>query len=313
MEWQKDYPSHTFDIVSPEFPSGSAWLVNCLLELDVPVWDLWGQKKTDEWLRLAPYEYRYQHPDLPWRQTLSSLTLNRVFNFDQSLSGRASHRWPTAISQGVKLILFVRDPRDMLFSQWRRNRFNLVGFEDSFEEFLLSRYYHYPVNNVDYLRFFWMLWGKVSKDFDHCIVKFEDYKNDPFGTLKKVLLFLGVDRDDQKVSNAVERSDFKVLKKIEGDLSAKGLLDRKFNFSSKSLEYKHHMSESVKKTFGCGLNNSCSWLGYELFESQEEYFFEMDDHWLENMIECVCGGMGNEAQRRRLESLFEIKSGVDLN
>ena len=115
----------TAEIVSPQFPCGAAWLANALLELSIPIRDLWGFDTAQEWSRNADGTYTYTASRLPWRQTLASLREGRSFNFREDISPRFSHDWPWQCGISKPVILMVRDPRDALYSEWRRHQRNL--------------------------------------------------------------------------------------------------------------------------------------------------------------------------------------------
>ncbi len=303
--WTQDYPSHDFDIVSPELPAGSAWLVNCLLELNVAVWQPWDVAINGEWQRISANRYGYLKPNQQWHQTLPALKQGRVFDFQADLSGRASHRWASLTASNKRLILFVRDPRDLLFSQWRRNQFNVAGFSDSFEQFLQSNYHHYPINQVDFLRLFLKLWQIESEKFNHVLIRFEDYKTNPDATLKKVLRFLQVERTDEQVELALSASDFSVVKQTEDELFERGVLQRKFNYASQPFEYQQHMSQLQLNMMGAGFNEICSWLDYQPFEfSDSKSSLVMTRDWINEMVCFILGGHGTDAQKSRLTQLF---------
>jgi hypothetical protein len=315
VPWSQDYPTHYFEIVSPELPAGSAWLVNCLLELGIPVWNPWEVNIDSEWQRLSLNKYRYIEPNGLWQQTLPALQKNRVFDFNDKASGRASHRWAGTIERGKKLILFVRDPRDLLYSQWRRTNHNMPDFDLSFEAFIESKYHHYPIDHITYVYLFLNLWKTELNNFNHHIVRFEDYKMKPLETLRDVVHFLGFSFSDETLNDAVQQSSFQVVKQVENQLAGLGLLERKFNFAGKPFEYKEHLSAAIRNQFFTEMNEICRWLGYEPI-SQKNYNLPLNPtvSWKSQMIDCVFNGGGNDIQRQLfhhiLSDSFDHRNGL---
>ncbi len=310
--WQQDYPIHNFDIVSPELPSGSAWLVNCLLELNVPIWNPWEVHIDNEWQRVSKHIYRYNDPKQSWQQTLPALNYQRIFNFDRNVIGRVTHRWASTIPRSGKLILFVRDPRDLLYSQWRRNKYNLSDFKLSFLEFIQSASHNYPINYLEYVLLYLLMWQNEINHLNGLIVRFEDYKNNPKQTLTKVLAYLNINRTDQQIIQSIARSDFKVLKKIEDNLAADGQLDRKFNFVSRPLEYNSYMKDSLLTKFYKEFNQLSHWLNYAPFYGAEKALKHVSDEWFNDMVDCIlCGDKNHPNQHELYDSLKNVMGSVN--
>src|SRR6185369_11155352 len=104
-----NHPGYTIEVISPQFPCGAAWLANALLELRVPLWHLWGFDTRQEWAVNENGGFSYAAEHLPWRQTLASLRLGRVFHFQDDIRPRFSHALPWQIDLGSPIILIVRD------------------------------------------------------------------------------------------------------------------------------------------------------------------------------------------------------------
>ncbi len=253
----------TFNLVSPELPSGSAWLVNCLLELGVSAWNPWDVVIPNEWIRIADNQFRYNDPNNSWQQTLPSLRLGNTFDFDQKQSVFVSHRWPCTLPAARQHVLFVRDPRDMLYSHWRREKHNQADFNLSFSSFVDVQYHHYPLSYQEYLLLYLQLWMQAYDADKHLVVKFEDYRQDAFKTLHRTQSFLDLTVSTAKLKHAVLKSDFKVCQQVEQQLAATGNLQRKFNFSATACEYKKKHIESNQFELSPAFNDICAWLGYE--------------------------------------------------
>ncbi len=311
--WKQDFPTQTFEIVSAELPSGSAWLVNCLLELDVSIWNPWDVEIPHEWSRKSQFQYTYKESKGMWCQTLPALKKERSFNFDPCHSGRTTHRWPTTIDEDKKILFFVRDPRDMLYSQWRRLSYNEPSFTMTFIAFLQSNYHHFPVNYVNYLCVFLTLWKARLKHLDYHVVRFEDYKSNALETLKKALFFMGVMRTEKQMLKAIKASDFKVVKQAEEKLAVQGKLIRKFNFTSQPLEYQQHLDKQTSALFDLAFNPICRWLGYEsinVCDSTTSTSIKYTEDWSKTMVDCIYGDHYDPINAKRLYQLFMNEFGL---
>lgn len=263
-----DYPGYDVEVLSPELPCGASWLANCLLELGVPLWNPWGFDTRAEWERLGPLRYRYAAATLPWRQTLPALRAGREFLFLLRPVPRFSHRWPTELSAGHPVILFVRDPRDALYSEWLRQvRNGGPAPAATFEAFLESPYHHHPYTFRDYPLLFLRACREVLVGRHALIVRFEDYRAEPLRTLECVARFLGLNVAEPRLAAAAASSDFTVLKRIENELEATGELPRQFNRRGMAYEYRVSYTPDMHAALGRPFDEVLQWLGYERLRS----------------------------------------------
>lgn len=266
-----EYPQYDVEVVSPELPCGAAWLANCLLELDVPLWNCWDIDTRHEWQRLAPFRYRYVADHLPWRQTLAALVVGRRFRFLPSPVPHFNHRWPVDLDARRPVIVFVRDPRDALHSEWRRQCRNRgAAATAGFETFLASPYYHYPFSFREYLLRFLRQCQCLLERPNALLVRFEDYKHAPEATLHRVMRFLGLTPSPTRIDTAIRRSDFFVLKEIEERLAARGELHREFNRSGTAFEYRQCLTPSMHDAIGAEFAEIYQWLNYQSHEHARE-------------------------------------------
>ncbi len=265
-----DYPDFTFDVISPELPCGVAWLANCFLELNIPVWKPWDIETKNEWQRLAPFHYQYTARQLPWKQTLPALQYLHEYQFNPKHAACFRHQWPLAYENKRQLILFVRDPRDALYSHWRRAKHNDPAFNLTFEAFVHSRYFHYPVSFREYQLLFLQLWKNYLSNYDHLVIRFEDYKADAKQTLKKVLDFISVEAGEDQINRALAHSDFSVLKNIEDRLEKRGLLERRFNYTGTAFEYQQRYTPMMHDCIGSDFDPIYQWLGYTNYADARE-------------------------------------------
>lgn len=261
----KEYPRFDVDIVSPELPCGVAWLASCCLELGIPVWKPWGLDIQGYWQRLEAFQYRYIKPQTSFQGTLPGLKTGRVFTFLPEPVPRFSHRWPLTVPDQNKTILFVRDPRDALYSDWQRKlRNQQIAVDMSYQAFLASPYHHYSFTQRDYLLLFLRMWQSVLSDREHLIIRFEDYKTKPRETLKRALDFIGVKATEMQLETALSASDFKVVKSNEDNF--RGSADNPQSLSNRAgIAYEYLQTYTVAMHEGIGerFDPLYQWLGYE--------------------------------------------------
>jgi len=140
------------------------------------------------------------------------------------------HELPTTREQfaGKKVILLVRDPRDVLVSYYhhkskreplreffffqRKRRETHSRFAGTLAEFL-----DVEIGGFDTLLRYYNLWAEnrhVPKAF--LLLRYEDLQADPHGELRRVLDFLGLAQiPDAVVKEAVEYASFANMQKIE--------------------------------------------------------------------------------------------------
>ncbi len=305
----EDFPRFTVDVVSPELPCGAAWLGNCLLELGISLWKPWGLDTSGEWQRLGPFQYRYVHGPSPLQQTLPALITGREFRFLPQPVPRFSHRWPYTFPARNKVIFFVRDPRDALYSEWRRQQANgRLSQNVGFAEFVGSRYYHYPFSFRDYLLLFLRLWRSVLAEQEHLIVRFEDYKADAMATLRRAVDFLGLTVATHEIHRAASRSDFSVAKKIEQERLAKKELLLELNRAGIRFEYFHSYQPGMHDSIGPLFDPIYKWLEYESYMEGRcrAHPSALSDREVNELLSAMEASEVPEGERRRLAELVRL-------
>ena len=237
----------TIEVVSPEFPCGSAWLANCLFELGVASWHLWGFDTRHEWTHCGSGRYRYIAGDGPWRQTLASLRPGAEFVFDESIVTRFSHEFAWHRTPARQVVLMVRDPRDALYSEWQRHRTNL-GLPGlvQFPEFIASPFFGGPVSMADALWLHLKGWlsYRMAMPARVLVVRFEDWKREPVAALRRICKFMRLDRDDATLERASAASDVRRLQAIESGIAASTSNVRRFNRRGEPYEWRSAWHES---------------------------------------------------------------------
>lgn len=203
-------------IVSPPFPIGLSWLINCLLELGVRA-TMYSTSWIDgpEGSRMVP---EYIREKMRWQLPILARAAGLVqFRDDEPIQEvEWSHRLTYAQYPARKTILCVRDPRDAAYSQFRR----LVKdgtYQDSEAELLafLTRpeihMEHFPhlfdLPPADTLAYYYLLCLELVPPEQLLVLRFEDRKADPVRELRRVLDFLGLARSESEISHALANSD----------------------------------------------------------------------------------------------------------
>jgi len=230
----------TVHVVSPQFPCGAAWLANALLELRVRIDDLWGYDTAREWQDLGEGRRRYVAADLPWLQTLACLRLERVFAFRPDHLARFSHAYPWQLPVCGKTVYMLRDPRDALYSEWRRARQN-EGLPASVDlpAFLAQSFRCGPISNAEMLRLHLRAWLSVRSTQALYLLRFEDWKRDPLGQLEQVCRWIGLPTQPKELTQAAQTSDVSHLQRIEQNLLSADPRGRQFNRAGKVFEWRN--------------------------------------------------------------------------
>jgi hypothetical protein len=111
-----------------------------------------------------------------------------------------------------KVILLVRDPRDVVvslfFQRTRRER----AYTGTLREFLNER-----TGSLDTIIEYYNIWARQrSRPRGFCLVRYEDLKDDPAGELERILRFAGVEPLDRAhVREAVQFGSFENMRAME--------------------------------------------------------------------------------------------------
>lgn len=226
------------DIVSPQFPCGAAWLANALLELGLALPELWGFDTAREWQAESAGQWRYIAEDGPWAQTLASPRPGRVFALSDSPRLRFTHAFPWQIEPAPRTILFVRDPRDALYSEWRRHLRNEgLPASTGLLEFARSGFWGGPASYVDLLWLHLRTWlPQAARASETLVLRFEDSKQSPQACIRRTLEWLGLERSQAQIDAAVQASRVEHLQRAETE-HAEGGTGRIFNRAGRAFEW----------------------------------------------------------------------------
>lgn len=199
----------TVYLIGPREPSGLSWLYNCLLCLDIKVHYVHPRNNGEMW-KLSNGKYTLNPVDDLQKKWAPILSKKESFSFRDDIQIQFDHIWPTGWQRGQKVVFFVRNPYDALYSRWKRDAQNI-----SFLDFLNVPDHITLLNKIDSWHLFCEVW-LAQREFLHWhLVRFEDYKTDAEKTLRQVLEFLELDYSDEAITFALTESSFEQAKLAE--------------------------------------------------------------------------------------------------
>lgn len=247
-----EYPAFDVDIVSCALPSGVAWLFSCLLELRVPAWKPWNADSRLEWQPRGEFTYRYWCAGDPWSRLAPALVSGREFAFREQPVPRFTHGWPGAHPACPRTILVVRDPRDALYSAWRRDEAD-TGLDGSSPDRFIT-YANGCDPGLDYRRAdywdrFHAAWFRYLAGKEYLVVRFEDLKRQPLDALDLICRFLALPAGAGELMRAAAASDFDIVLRVDQALVSRGVFDRPINRAGTVEEYRTTYSAAMQAVF----------------------------------------------------------------
>ena len=253
------------NLVSPPFSSGAAWLVNALLSLGVKCTNVGFLGK--HWLadknRHVVANDAWDH--LSWH--LPTLHTQREFSFREDIEVFWEHRLDMAAYGDRKTILFVRDPRDAIYSLYKRHYENTMGYGEYLDRPDMWPD-HFPgmfgMPPPETWAMFIAFWTAAIPSKKRLIVRFEDVKANGDCELRTVLDFLTLDRSESEISDAVSASRFEAaraaMKRRERETKNEVLVARR----GATEEWKHSHSQTDLERFRGICASVMGDLGYEI-------------------------------------------------
>ena len=182
-------------IVSPKEPCGVTWLINCLLIVKIKCYPM---RPFQMWESLGDNRFKLIQENDNLKMWLPALSEYDEFVFRDDIEICWTHEWPSEATSKSKIIYFIRDPRDALFSSYRRENHHLkyAEYADILDPVLL-------LNAVDYWKLFNTFWLN-HKDLK--VFRFEDYKQDSRKVLDDVLKWCSVVAVEDEILLALESS-----------------------------------------------------------------------------------------------------------
>ena len=205
-------------LASSKEPNGITWLINCFLLLGIrcyrndssQMWEMDG----DGFHKLKKEEYIL-------KKWLPALYHKEKFKFRTDVELEWIHELPLERFKNTKNIYFVRDPRDSIYSRYKRANLNksFVDFEKTIEpDTLLSK--------IDNWIFFNSMWLSFSNKI---VIKFEDYKASPKSSLLSVLKSLNLEFSEDQINYALENSTSEVAANVEKLVSSEEGINQTVN------------------------------------------------------------------------------------
>jgi hypothetical protein len=197
----------------------------------------WG-KSGRTWLRVMLSRAYQVKGDLPSNELLDfdnfrvqNDQLPAVFFTHNNYLRNYTGNWDSKVHfQGKRIVLLVRDPRDVAVSQFFQWQFRMRpnkkfindypphGAEIDTWDFVLDQEAGVP-RIVDYFNG----WARAIAELgDVLIVRYEDMRTDPVAVLARVLEFTGTAVTAEQVQEAVDFAAFDNMKKMEQDKFFKG-------------------------------------------------------------------------------------------
>ena len=199
-------------IISPALPNGVTFLTNILLELEVPIYSyyfnlFWRREKGRLFSR--PYTQEIFHQMMP------SFTAQKRLEGTSQISMEHQHDWPLLNFKDRKVILFVRDGRDGIYSSYKRFHKDI-----SFDDYLKKPIPPFNLPHKLNWGLFHLLWMEfLSLYCEYIVVRFEDIKRNSIAETDKVVSFLNVSRTQEQISNAIDNSSVDKARKVEENIS----------------------------------------------------------------------------------------------
>ncbi|MCE9613274.1 MAG: sulfotransferase domain-containing protein [Lentisphaerae bacterium] len=194
------------EIVSSEAPCGVTFLLNALVELDVLIF----AGEFDVFWRL---DGQAAHPNPILQKKFSvwipSLKERAEFPVRDDTAFYWTHGWPYPQDPARKRILFVRDPRDALYSYYRR-----LALSTPLNEFLEAPTPPLGTRLLERWALQKLLWQALAIPEQFLLVRFEDIKAQPLEVIRRILAFAGIQRDDDRILHAVAQSQTDRVKKL---------------------------------------------------------------------------------------------------
>ncbi len=173
-----------------------------------------------------------------------------------------------------KIIYIVRDPRSVAVSYFHHlKKFNELSSGYSFVDFVklfvrgeIDQYASWSDNVSSWI-------NTVGSDKEHfLLLKYEDLKQNTFEELRKVVDFLDLDCDENKIQEAIELSSLKEMKKLE-DIQKKDSkilqgsnMNQRFVRNGSLNEWKDYFDDDVKRIFYEQFGKNMQTLNYNIEE-----------------------------------------------
>ena len=296
-------------IVSPPFSCGVAWLVNLLLELDIKTTNVgFGQ---NHWFSENEFTVIEAEPLKHLKWHLPILHRQEKFVFQKDIEVFWEHRLDF-VNQGYrKSVLFIRDPRDAIYSLYSRNYREHYPFEvylkrqDEWPDHFPGLFQLPPFETFTYFVFFWMTIGNFMPVK---IVNFKDTKATPPKTAKEILDFLEIDRTDQEIDEAVRNSSFENAKRAMNEMQKETKNSFLTARKGKIDEWKETYSEELL----AGITDAGR-VSFGLFDGDEASLLHLMDTYIHaDSRSIIADKLPEELNEIVVKILDRFESGIDI-
>jgi hypothetical protein len=132
-----------------------------------------------------------------------------------------------------KVVLLVRDPRDVAVSSYFQRRFRPNPLKDGLRAIQVNEdgpsMFEFVAFRIPTIIDFLNAWQAELENLPEVlVVRYEDLRAEPSGELARILAFLGTPGTDEEVAKAVSFAGFENMKKLEAE-GAFGRNDRRIN------------------------------------------------------------------------------------
>jgi hypothetical protein len=190
-------------------------------------------KSGRTWLRVMLSRLLQRRHDLPGDTIVGSSAFNRkypslpniFFTHDSFISYYTGNRTDKRDYYGKRIVLLVRDPRDIAVSayfQWkyRMDKLKKATHVSFFEgrDVTLYEFAMHPQGSLRRTIDLMNSWRNAMPDIaDLLVVRYEDLRSDPVEWFKRITTFINLAPGDEEIRDAVEYSSLENMKKLERD------------------------------------------------------------------------------------------------
>lgn len=205
-------PTHIL-LVSHKSPCGATWLLNALLAVGIQIFRN-SSPGNQTFVANSDGSHSLHPAEMQLKAHFPALSENEKFFFDDDILVEWTHDFPSERKEMPgKIFIFVRDPRDSLYSYYKR-RNALVDFET----FLEGIDYKNGLNQIDSYAHFTRSWLAVP---DIRIFRFEDFKLRPVEALQEFLSWLGAsEKSEAELRKGIQSSSIESAKTSERNFSS---------------------------------------------------------------------------------------------
>ncbi len=254
-----------FQVVSAPFASGVAWLINILLELDIRTTHV-ARQWPEYWQADGATERINPAALAHFRGILPVLHERQNFTFEPAVEVFWEHRLDFARHSHRPTLVFVRDPRDAIYSLYRRHYaanlsfIEYLGRPDVWPDHFPGMFHLPPAETWAAWHAFWLGMATVM---NVKFVRFETMRANPLENVREVLAFLGVSRTEADIERALAGSSFERARAAMEQCAGPGGRPFQTARRGKVGEWKETYGAGALRYFAGPANHVMRTLGYE--------------------------------------------------